>query len=99
VPPPGPQSSGQVGQDDASALPQGIQGVMTENGFVPTANTGQDQAGPTDSSADLADLAAAGLVAAATVDARRWVPARARSTDVAAMEVRSTSSSSRTTSS
>jgi len=46
VPPPGPQSS-QGQQDDASALPQGIQGVMTDNGFVPTANTGQDQSGPT----------------------------------------------------
>jgi|GEM_PF-378671 len=53
-PPPGPQSSGgqtQDGQNDGSAIPQGIQGVMTANGFVPASadytggNAGQN--GPT----------------------------------------------------
>ncbi|MCW3095278.1 MAG: Type secretory pathway, component PulD [Chthonomonadaceae bacterium] len=43
APPPGPQSS-QGTQDDGSAMPQGVQGVMTANGFVPTS---ADQSAPT----------------------------------------------------
>jgi general secretion pathway protein D len=49
TPPPGPQTSA-GGQDDGSAMPQGIQGVMTPNGFVPTSSdTGENvsQNGPT----------------------------------------------------
>ncbi len=42
-PPPGPDGNangdGQGGQDSGSAIPQGIQGVMTPNGFVPTSST------------------------------------------------------------
>ncbi len=44
TPPPGPQSS-QGAQDDGSAIPQGVEGVMTSNGFVPASNSNQN--GPT----------------------------------------------------
>ena len=46
TPPPGPQTSA-TGQDDGSAMPQGIQGVMTPNGFVPTSNANANT-GPND---------------------------------------------------
>lgn len=47
APPPGPQSGVSGSQDDGSAIPQGIEGVMTSNGFVPTANSAPAQTPPT----------------------------------------------------